>query len=267
MTTPGASKATAQGRPQRRLITVGPLAGSPHSVTIWQSIREFFWDGPVELDFILYSNYARANAALLAGQVDVVWQGPLTHVRALRQTGGRCKGLAMRDTDVAFQSFVVARRGSGIASAQGLRGKRLALGTEMDAQASIMPLHYLAEAGVAASDLTLVRPPAKGGRLVAAEPAAIAALLAGEVDAAVISTKTWEGLRRPGQPGGDLEVVFETPGYSHCIMTALDTLDDDLATAMELEWMHRWVPAEGADCTVLMAEVERLAARGALTDG
>ena len=173
MTTPGACKAMARGRPQRRLITGGALAGSPHTVTIWQGIREFFRDGPVELDFILYSNYARANAALLAG----------------------------------------------------------------------------------------------------------------EVDAAVVSTKTWEGLRRPGQPGGDLEVVFETPGYSHCIMTALDTLDDDLATAfvqrlmemdwndpeqrtvMELEWMHRWVPAEGADYTVLMAEVERLAARGALAEG
>ena len=39
--------------------------------------------------------------ALLAGHIDVVWQGPLTHVQALRQTGGRCKGLAMRANPVS----------------------------------------------------------------------------------------------------------------------------------------------------------------------
>ena len=65
-------------------------------------------------------------------------------------------------------------------------------------------------------------------------------------------------------------------------MTALDTLDDELAAAfvkrltemdwndpeqrrvMELEWMHRWVPADGADFSVLLGEVEQLAARGVL---
>src|SRR5437870_5038617 len=107
MTTRAARGGTAPATSEpssRRTITVGVLAGPPHTITIWQYIREFFRGSPVELDFILYSNYARANEALLAGQIDVVWQGPLTHVQVLRQTGGRCKGLAMRDTDVAFKS-------------------------------------------------------------------------------------------------------------------------------------------------------------------
>jgi ABC-type phosphate/phosphonate transport system substrate-binding protein len=285
MTTRSASTTTAQATsdmPPRKTITVGVLAGAPSTITIWQYIREFFRGAPVELDFVLYSSYARANAALLAGHIDVVWQGPLTHVQVLRQTGGRCKGLAMRDTDVAFQSFIVARRDSGMRDAEGLRGKRLALGSEADSQASIMPLHYLAEVGITEADLTVVRPPATAGRPVPAEPQAVAALLAGQVDAAAISTKTWEDLQRPGEHGGELAVIFETPGYSHCVMTALDTLDDDLAAAfvqrltemdwndpeqrqvMELEWMHRWVPAETADYRVLLTEVEKLAARGVL---
>src|SRR6266540_4328770 len=110
----------ANEKPQQTTITVGVLAGAPQTITIWQYIREFFRGSPVELDFVLYSSYARANAALLAGHIDVVWQGPLTHVQVLRQTDGRCKGLAMRDTDVAFKSFIVTRRGSGIGSAEGL---------------------------------------------------------------------------------------------------------------------------------------------------
>ena len=157
-----------------KTITVGVLAGAPSTITIWQYIREFFRGSPVELDFVLYSNYARANEALLAGHIDVVWQGPLTHVQVLRQTGGRCKGLAMRDTDVAFKSFIVARRGSGIRDAEGLRGQRLALSSEADSQASIMPLHYLAEAGIREADLTLVRPPVNTGRPVSAEAQAVA---------------------------------------------------------------------------------------------
>jgi len=285
MTTQAANTATAQttsDTPPRRTITVGVLAGAPSTITIWQYIRSFFRGAPVELDFVLYSTYARANDALLAGHIDVVWQGPLTHVQVLRRTGGRCKGLAMRDTDVAFQSFIIVRRDSGIRDAVGLRGKRLALGSEADSQASIMPLHYLAEAGITEADLTVVRPPAGVGRPVPAEQRGVAALLAGEVDAAAISTKTWEDLQRPGERGGELEVIFATPGYSHCVMTALDTLDDDLAAAfvrrltqmdwndpqqrhvMELEWMHRWVPAETADYSVLLGEVEKLAARGVL---
>src|SRR5947208_2772215 len=137
MTTRAEISSTAQAAnepPRPTMITVGVLAGAPHTITIWQYIREFFRGSPVELDFILYSNYARANEALLAGQIDVVWQGPLTHVQVLRQTGGRCKGLAMRDTDVAFKSYIVARRGSGIRDAAGLRGKRLAVGHEADSQ-------------------------------------------------------------------------------------------------------------------------------------
>ena len=285
MTTDAAGTTSAQApsaTPQRRTITVGVLAGAPHTITIWQYIRAFFRGSPVELDFVLYSTYARANEALLAGHIDVVWQGPLTHVQVLRQTGGRCKGLARRDTDIAFQSFIVARRDSGIRDAEGLRGKRLALGPETDSQASIMPLHYLAEAGITTADLTVVRPPASTARPVPAEPQAVEALLAGRVDAAAISTKTWEDLQRPDERGGELAVIFETPGYSHCVMTALDTLDDDLAAAfvkrltemdwrdpeqrqvMELEWMHRWVPAGSADYSVLLDEVEKLAARGVL---
>jgi phosphonate transport system substrate-binding protein len=277
MTTQSANSTTTQAAadtPRQTTLTVGVLAGVPDTITIWQYIREFFRGSPVELDFILYSNYARANAALLAGHIDAVWQGPTTHVQTLRQTGGRCKSLVMRDTDVAFKSFIVARRGSGITGAEGLRGKRLALGPEADSEASIMPLYYLAEAGITEADLMVVRQPS--GRR------AIAALLAGDADAAAIGTSTWEFMQRPGGHGDELEVVFETPGYSHCVMTALDTLDDNLATAvvkrltemdwndpeqrrvMEMEWMHRWVPADTADYTVLLGEVEKLAARGVL---
>src|SRR5262249_54506269 len=161
-------------------------------------------------------------------------------------------------------------RGSGIGDVEGLRGKRLALGPDADSEASIMPLHYLAEAGITEADLVVVRQPA--GRR------AVAALLAGEADAAAIGASTWEYLQRPGGRGDELAVIFETPGYSHCVMTALDTLDDDLAAAfvkrltemdwndpeqrrvMELEWMHRWVPADTADFSVLQHEVEKLAA-------
>jgi ABC-type phosphate/phosphonate transport system substrate-binding protein len=285
MTTQAAGTTAAQATsesPPRKTVTVGVLAGAPSTITIWQYIREFFRGAPVELDFVLYSNYVRANAALLDGHIDVVWQGPLTHVQVLRQTGGRCKGLAMRDTDVAFKSYLVTRRDSGIGDVAGLRGKRVAMGSETDSQASIMPLHYLAEAGVSESDLVIVRPAASGGRAVPAEAQALTALFDGRVDAAAISAKTWEDLQKPGGRGDELAVVFETPGYAHCVMTALDTLDDDLAAAfvkrltemdwndpeqrhvMELEWMHRWVPAETADYSVLLGEVEKLAARGTL---
>ena len=44
----------------------------------------------------------------------------------------------------------------------------------------------------------------------------------------------------------------------------MDWNDPEQRQVMEWEWMHRWVPAETADYSVLLGEVEKLAARGVL---
>ena len=275
--TPGSQPSASVPANRQKLgtLVIGATAGGPAVVTIWQGMREFFRGSPVEIDFVLYSNYPRMTDALLSGHIDIAWNLNLAWAQTVRLTTGRCRALAMRDTDLAFKSIVVARAGAGLTGLDDLRGRRIALGYHDSAQAAILPLHYLHHAGLPADQLVVLRPETGFGVVDADAPlqnlaeapysdphgeaAAVSAVRAGHADAAVIGQRHWEQIAsRPGGP--DLEIVWETPPYPHCIFTALDTIDETLVDAwldrlyqmdwdnpqhrplMELEWVHRWVP-------------------------
>jgi ABC-type phosphate/phosphonate transport system substrate-binding protein len=114
-------------------------------------IREYF-NEPDEpgaaMDFVLYSNYGRLVTSLIAGHIDIAWNTNLAYVRTVMQTNGHCTALAQRDSDVGFTTIFVARSGSGLTGPVAIAGKRLALGSADSAHAAILPLYYLARAGV-----------------------------------------------------------------------------------------------------------------------
>ncbi len=95
-------------------IAVGAVAYDPKVVTIWEMINDFFRARGVPNDYVLFSNYEAQVEALLKGAIDIAWNTNLAYVRVHRRTGGHCRVLAMRDTDLAFTTVVVARTDSGI---------------------------------------------------------------------------------------------------------------------------------------------------------
>ena len=129
-------------------LMLGAVAYDQKVVPIWEGIREYFRGAPVEMDVVLFPNYEAQVNALLAGKIDIAWNTNLAYVRTFHATHGACRVLAMRDTDVAFFTILVGRAGafSGVAD---VRGRTLALGSADSAQAAIMPVHYLAQAGTA----------------------------------------------------------------------------------------------------------------------
>ena len=83
-------------------ILLGAVAYDPKVVTIWEGIREHFDRDGALLDFVLFSNYERQVELLLRGHIDIAWNTPLAHVRALQGTSGKLLSLAMRDVDRDF---------------------------------------------------------------------------------------------------------------------------------------------------------------------
>ena len=137
-------------------LIVGAVAYDAKVVPIWEGIRDYFRDAPVEMDVVWFSNYEAQVEALLAGFVDVAWNTNLAYARTHHATEGACRALAMRDTDVGFTTFLVSRSGE-LTDVQELAGKTLAIGSADSAQAAIMPLFYLARAGLRpGEDLQLV---------------------------------------------------------------------------------------------------------------
>lgn len=92
-------------------LVVGAVAYTPNVVPIWEGIRGYFQDSEspdTQMDFVLYSNYARLVDSLIAGHIDIAWNTNLAYVRTVLQTGGRCTPLAQRDTDVDYTTVFVA---------------------------------------------------------------------------------------------------------------------------------------------------------------
>ena len=141
-----------------RPIIVGAVAYDPKVVPIWEAMRDYFREANVPTDYVLFSNYEAQVDALFARSIDIAWNTNVAYVRTERRAGRACQVLAMRDTDIGFTSRLIARSDAGIAGIEDLRGKRLAVGSADSAQAALVPLQAVRDAGLDPDrDLTLLR--------------------------------------------------------------------------------------------------------------
>ncbi len=259
-------------------LLVGAVAYTANVVPIWEGIRDYFRESDAPMDFVLFSNYERQVDALLAGHIDIAWNTNVAWVRTYHRTGGSARALATRDTDLVFQSLMVARAGSGLDGLASLRGRRVALGSRDSGQARILPLHYLAEAGVSTDDITTVifdSDVGKHGDTGRSDLDALLAVTEDRADVAAVGVNTWASLTAAGDAAtGDLEVVWESEPYNHCNFTALDSLDESRAATwvthllamswddpehrriLELEGLREWVRPQLAGYTSLTEAME-----------
>lgn len=242
------------------------MAYSPRAVTIWDGLRDYFREAGSPTDYVLYSNYDRQVQALLDRQIDIAWNTNLAWVKVHKRTRGACRALAMRDADARFTTVLVARADSGIRGLDCLRGRRLAVGSADSAQAAILPLHYLRQAGLEPGrDVTLLRfdlDVGKHGDTGTSELEVLHALMDGRADAGAVGETTWASQSAGGQVDtARLRPVWTSPGYCHCNFTALAAFSADRARRwtesllamsyddprwrdiMDLEGLKRWVRA------------------------
>jgi phosphonate transport system substrate-binding protein len=270
-------------------IIVGAVAYDRRVVPIWESMREYFRESTTSIDYVLFSNYDSLVRALLARQIAIAWNTNLAWVKVHVRTHGACRALAMRDVDVGFTTTVVARAESGIRSLADLRGKRLALGSADSAQAAILPIHYLQEAGLdPAREVSLLRfdiDVGKHGDTGSSELEVLQALCEGRADAGAVGSSTWSSQIVRGRPDMDqISPVWTSPGYCHCNFTVLADFPIDLAEQwtetllamsyddprwrdlMDAEGLKRWVRADEqilSQYQPLFDAVERQGLRGA----
>jgi phosphonate transport system substrate-binding protein len=245
--------------------TIGAVAYDPKVVTIWEAMREYFREAGVPTDYVLFSNYEAQVDALLNRTIDVAWNTNVAYVRCEQRAGGSCRLLGMRNTDLDFTSRLIARADSGIKGLTDLRNRRLAVGSADSAQAAIVPLHLIREAGLDPErDLSVLHfdlDVGKHGDTGTSEIEVLRALHEGRADAGVVGHTTWLRLVEQGQVNtGLLQSVWTSPPYDHCNFTALADIDPSLAARwsaallamqysdprwrrlMELEGLTSWVP-------------------------
>jgi ABC-type phosphate/phosphonate transport system substrate-binding protein len=223
-----------------RVLRVGAVAYDPRVVTIWEGFRDYFDEENVPTDYILFSNYEAQVEALVNRVIDVAWNTNVAYVRTEERVGGGCVLLGMRDADQVYTSRIVARADSGIASLEDLRGRRLAVGTADSGQASILPLHWIREAGLDPdTDVEVTRfelDMGKHGDTGTSELEVLKALHEGKADAGALGGPTWVKELESGHVNAQLvKSIWTSPEWYHCNFTALPDFDRD--------WGERWSKA------------------------
>jgi ABC-type phosphate/phosphonate transport system substrate-binding protein len=272
--------ATSRDSEDHRPLRVGAVAYDPKVVTIWEGFKTYFQENGVDIDYVLYSNYDAQVDANLSGAIDVAWNSPLAWVKSQSLSQGKCRALAMRDTDRDLTTAILVRKDSNIERLSDLQGKTIAAGASDSPQATLIPLATIAEAGIEPErDCRVLYHEVmvgKHGDHVGGERDAARALAAGKADAACVLDGNRllfvnEGTLDPGTT----RVLAATAPYDHCNFTCRADLppertsrfveallgmsfeDPTMRPLMELEGLKQWLPARTSGYAQLENAVKR----------
>ena len=185
-------------------------------------------------------------------------------MRTRRRTDGKSLSLGMRDSDRDFRAKLIVRKDAGIASLSDLAGKTLAVGSRDSTQARILPLQFLVEAGVDLGSVKLLAfdtDLGKHGDTGTSEIDVLAALRDGRAQAGTVGDLIWVLEQAAGRVDpAQLEVLWTTPPFDHCMFDALPSLSAHKREAfgralfamkweeprarrlLELEGLKQWMP-------------------------
>jgi len=113
-----------------RTIWVGAVAYDPKVVTIWEGMRRYFHEEAIlAVEVVLFQSYEAQLVALLAApgdrvpQIDLAWNTNLAYLQADAWSDHRCRPIAMRDTDIAWRTKIVAVKGGPVAALTDLKDR------------------------------------------------------------------------------------------------------------------------------------------------
>jgi phosphonate transport system substrate-binding protein len=209
-------------------ILVGAVASSPRALAFWEAMIEHFRAQNVAIEYALFSTYERQVESLLLGHIDVAYNSPLSHARVKKRTEGRSITLAAADTDRGASAKIIVRRDADVRAFAHLHGKKLAVGSKDSAQARILPLYYLSQAGVDLAKVELMPFDlhiGKHGDTQESELAVMAAVHDGRAHAAAVGTRLWsvENAAARVDPHR-IEMLWTTPTFDLRVFDALPTL-------------------------------------------
>ena len=259
-----------------RPILVGAVIYDPKVAVIWEVIARYFAAKDCPIDCVYYTNYTLQVDALLAGHIDIAWNSPLAWVDAQRRALGRCRALAMRDTDRDRRTHVLVDAHGPVRTIADLRGCTVAVGASDSPQATLLPIHHLARQGVqAGSEFEVQRHDVlvgKHGDHVGGELEALQSLLRRTAHAAAVLDLNWELWKSDGTADpARVRVLTTTDPFDHCNFTVTPALATERAEAwtrvlltmdyanpahremMDMEGLKAWLPGRTSGYEALEA--------------
>ena len=196
---------------------------SPAHRDLCHALETVFGRNGIAFDWTLYSGYDAMVDAFVNGEINLAWNGPLSHVKMRRALSDGAPVLALRDVDVGFTTHFVTRADSAIAAVADLPGTRFAFAARSSVEAGLLPVYFLKQMGIsparvlAAADFFDQRQPLHPSDQVDV----IRQVLSGSYDAGAVSGRTLATMSpQHGIDPAWLRVFWTSPAYSHCCFTA-----------------------------------------------
>jgi len=262
-----------------RPVTCGAVLYDPKVSVIWEIIRDFFEENGCPMDVVFYTNYEMQVRALVAGHMDVAWNSPLAWLDSQRLSGGRCRAIAMRDTDRDRVTHVVVRK-DGPQSIGELRGTTFACGAKDSPQATLIPLGLMQRNGLTPEkDFRVKRFDVlvgKHGDHVGGERDAFQCVADGEAAACAMLDLNWDAWRADGTVSASTyRILATTDRFDHCVFTVRNEFAKDAEKRwldvlfsmsyanpkhkemMDLEGLKEWLPGRTSGFGPLTEAVEQ----------
>lgn len=101
----------------------------------------------LKVEFVPSVDYAALVTGFERGEVQMAWFGGLTGVQA-RAVAPGSEAIAQRPMDAKFKSVFIAQKDLEVTKLEDLKGKTFTFGSESSTSGSLMPRHFLTEAGI-----------------------------------------------------------------------------------------------------------------------
>ncbi len=219
----GGSSSSGSGvaaAPVTSVVRMG-AATSPKYGAVFDAMKRDFERQGHAFEYTLYQDYFDLGDAFFDGEVDIAWNTPQGHARAVLRSNGQVLGPIARDVDIQYTAQVVVRKDSGIDTIQDLVGKTFCLGSSESAECYDVPKYYLKQAGVdietqcTLTSLDGLVDLEMNDRSTAND--VLAAIASGQVQAGAVGEKSTRALR--ADPSSPLKVIWTSPPFTHCIFT------------------------------------------------
>lgn len=261
--------------PQTLRVSAIPDENPTELMRIYTPFAEYLQrEVGIPVQFTPVVDYAATVEGMVAGKLDLVWFGGLTHVQARIRTNNTAYAIAMREEDLKFKSVFITNPTADVKSLEALKGKTFAFGSAGSTSGHTMPRYFLLKAGIVPErDFSKFS-------FSGAHDATALWVQSGRVDAGALNISVWEKLVETNKVDTTQVFVFWTtpeyvdynwtvrgdldPGLVEKIKHAflkLDRANPEHAKLLDLHRATRYVAVESED---IFQPIEEAARQGGL---
>ena len=182
----------------------------------------------IPVKFVPSKDYAATVTGMATGQLDMVWYGAVTSVQAEQKVEEGVTFVASRDIDLAFETYFIASKDSGIESVKDLKelkekgkGKSFTFGSTNSTSGHVMPRWYMHDLGGFKPEEVF-----SGVAYSGSHDKTLDQVGSGEVDVGAMNFSTFNKASKERQ--NKVNKIYTTPSYVDYVWVARNGVGQDM---------------------------------------